>query len=115
MHETDEIIIGAKHAATDSDKCKILLEYIGCNDVKFSDCFRLGKEVIPGKPRPIKISFSDKNTAFTVLGKTMRLKELRESHNQNVYIKPDKTKSEVAEFQRLGKKKGRTSYEISYY
>ena len=40
-----------------------------------------------------------------VLAKTAKLNELKQSSGKNIYIKPDKTKSEVAEFQRLGKEK----------
>ena len=51
------------------------------------DSFRLGKEIIADKPCPRKISFSEKNMGFALLGKTTKLKEPK-----------DKTKSEVAEF-----------------
>ena len=106
VQEKEDLRIGNKSAATDHQKCQLLLEYIGCNqNTNVVDSFRLGKEVNAEKPRPIKISFSEKNMAFDVLAKTAKLKELKDSHRQNVYIKPDKTKAEVAEFQRLGKKK----------
>ena len=97
--------IGPKKAASDSQKCDLLLEYIGCRNINIVDHFRLGKDVNKEKPRPIKITFSDKKTSFDVLGKTAKLNELKDSHRMNIYIKPDKTKAEVAEFQRLGKKK----------
>ena len=103
--EEDELTIGPKKAVSDIQKCEILLEYIGCRNANITDQFRLGKVVNKEKPRPIKITFADKKISFDVLGKTAKLKELKDSHRMNVYIKPDKTKAEVAEFQRLGKKK----------
>ena len=45
--------------------------------------------------------------AFDVLSKTSKLNELKTNSGKNIYIKPDKTKSEVAEFQRLGKEKAK--------
>ena len=50
------------------------------------------------RPRPIKITFSSRDTATQILEKSPKLKDLE----SNVYIKGDKTKSEIAEFQRLG-------------
>ena len=79
---------------------------MGCNkDVRASDVFRLGKEAPADKPRPIKITFVEKWMSFDVLSHTSKLNELKENAGKNIYIKPDKTKAEVAEFQRLGKKK----------
>ena len=105
VQEEGNLTIGPTTAATDQEKCELLLEYIGCPNTNIVDSFRLGKEVTPDKPRPIKISFSEKNMAFDVQGNTKKLNDLKDSHRENVYIKPDKTKAEVAEFQRLGKKK----------
>ena len=105
VKEEEEITIGMKKATTDVQKCGLLLEYIGCPHVTIADQFRVGKQVNKEKRRPIKITFSDKKTSFDVIGKTAKLKELKDSHQMNVYIKPDKTKAEVAEFQRLVKRK----------
>ena len=82
----------------------VLVEHMGCSDnLVIIDSFRLGKAG-SGKPRPIKITFSTKNITASVLSKTAKLKELK-NEGLNIYIKPDKSKGEVAEFQRLGKRK----------
>ena len=104
VQEDEDLQIGADNANDDEGKCKTLLEYIGCMDVKIMDAFRLGKvnPETPEKPRPIKIVFSEKRMAFDVLSKTSKLNDLKKDSGKNIYIKPDKTKSEVSEFQRLG-------------
>ena len=107
VREDEDLQIGADNAKDDEEKCKTLLEYIGCTDVKIMDAFRLGKETPPEKPRPIKIVFSEKRMAFDVLSKTSKLNDLKKDSGKNIYIKPDKTKSEVSEFQRLGKEKSK--------
>ena len=45
--------------------------------------------------------------AFDVLSKTSKLNDLKTNSGKNIYIKPDKTKGEVAEFQRIGKEKAK--------
>ena len=90
---------------TDHEKCSAIFDYIGAvvDDSTIRDIFRLGKPD-PSKPRPIKIRFSSNLTVTSILTEGKKLKEL-ESDNLNIYVKADKTKSEVTEFQRLGKRK----------
>lgn len=71
-------------------------------ELKIIDTFRLGKE--GEKPRPLKISFQTTEMANSVLKKAAKLSELKDV-GINVYVKPDKTKSEQNEFHRLGEKK----------
>ena len=52
------------------------------------------------KVRPIKISFRCSNTVSNILSNSHKLKLLK----CNVYIKSDKTKGEINEYKRLGKK-----------
>ena len=63
--------------------------------------FRLGKPT-EDKVRPIKLKCPSSNVVGPILKAAKKLKEIP---NQTIYIKPDKTKSEVKEYQRLGKRK----------
>ena len=102
--ENDELIIEGRSTVTDKDKIQSILEYTACTGVDVIDSYRLGK---PGeKPRPMKITFPTKEMAESALKESRKLKELKDLDEEiNIYIKPDKTKSEQKEFQRLGKKK----------
>ena len=103
--ENAVITLGTRTASSDAEKADLLIDFMGCaDDVEKIDMFRLGK-VTTDKPRPIKITFANKDMAFLVLSKAAKLKELKDLIDQNIYCKPDKSKSEQAEFQRLGKKK----------
>ena len=88
---------------TDRKKCGAIFEYIGgpVNEQVFKDMFRLGK-LDAVKTRPIKIRLSSNNEVSSILKESQKLKDLV---NLNIYIKPDKTKAEVTEFQRLGERK----------
>ena len=78
--------------------------YIGVPAVmdEMNELFRLGKAIIPGKPRPIKFICSTSSAASSILGESKKLKDLPD---QTVYVKPDKTKSEIEEFKLLGEHK----------
>ena len=103
--ENDSLTIADEPANTDKEKYELLFKYMGCSDIIVNDHYRLGK--VGDKPRPIKITFESKEMAGSVLSCSRKLKDLKsESESINCYFKPDKTKSEQAEFQRLGKKKG---------
>ena len=107
VSENEEMKLGTKTAKSDEDKTELLLDYIGCADsVERVDLFRLGKpRASDSPPRPIKLTFASKENAFLVLSKASKLKGLLDSDELNIYCKPDKSKSEQVEFQRLGKKK----------
>ena len=106
VKEDENLQIGPNSADSDSKKCNMLLDYIGCSkEVNVIDSFRLGRDVQADKPRPIKLTFSEKWMASEILSKTVKLNELKQNNGKNIYIKPDKTKGEVTEFQRLGKEK----------
>jgi hypothetical protein len=105
VKENEDITLGTRTASSDAEKVELLIDFMGCgDDVERTDTFRLGK-VTTDKPRPIKITFPNKDMAFLLLSKAVKLKELKDLIDQNIYCKPDKSKSEQAEFQRLGKKK----------
>ena len=57
--------------------------------------FRLG--VVSDKIRPLKVVADDKETVFQVVKASKKLKQL----DLTIYIKPDRTKSERAEFERI--------------
>ena len=87
---------------TDEEKFHAILEFIGAhvqNDI--SATFRLGKPSV-GKVRPIKAKCSSSSTASVILKEAKKLKNLP---NFTIYIKADKTKGEVEEYRRLGKRK----------
>ena len=88
------------------DKVSEILKIVG-HKGPLRHYVRLGKK--GDKPRPIKVIFHSVNEAHDATSNSNLLKTLR---NQKIYIKPDKTKSENAEFKRLGdeKKKYLTKY-----
>ena len=87
-------------AKTDEEKCDLILRYINV-PIDSIYPFRLGKPT-EGKVRPIKVKCPSSNIVGPILKASKKLKELP---NQTIYIKPDKTKAEVEEYQRLGKRK----------
>ena len=106
--ENEDLEIAGMDSASDDDqKRDSILEYMGCpnvwDDLKILDTFRLGK--VGPKPRPLKISLLTKEMADSILSKSKKLKELKDNEDINVYVKPDKTKGEQTEFQRLGERK----------
>ena len=89
-------------ASNDEEKVKLLFRHINCNNVLLSNMFRLGKQMADiEKPRPIKICLPTSRDAKNILSKCKKLSEL----DFNVYIKSDKTKTEMTEFKRIGKAK----------
>ena len=98
----NDLTVNGNVASTDQKKCELILTYIGVPIIeKVSELFRLGKPV-DDKVRPMKLKFSSSEDASSVLNAKGKLNELQ---GQTIYIKPDKTKAEVTEFQRIGKKK----------
>ena len=88
---------------TDIEKCLSLFELIQAPQSmdKVIDCFRIGP-IVDDKVCPIKVKFFSPISVTTILKNSRKLSE---SSNRRIYIKPDKSKSESAEFQRLGKRK----------
>ena len=88
---------------TDSEKCLSLFQLIQAPQAadKIIDCFRIGP-VVDGKIRPIKVKFTSPTPVTSILSNS---KKLSDTSNRKIYIKPDKSKSENNEFQRLGKRK----------
>ena len=99
--ENDDLKINDEDASSDGDKCKVILKYLNYEG-EFIDSFRLGLLNEDGRPRPLKVSFAHKDFAAAVLAESSLLKDLTDL---NIYINSDRTKSEQAEFKRLGTKK----------
>ena len=98
----NELTIGNTVASSDTEKCDLILRYIGAPIIeKVVEIFRLGKPV-DNKVRPMKLKLSSSEDATTILSAKGKLNNLE---GVTIYLKPDKTKAEVAEFQRLGKRK----------
>ena len=87
---------------TDQKKCELILNYIGVPAVidEVREMFRLGKPV-EDKVRPIKLKLNSSDDVTSILDCKGELNKLP----QTIYIKPDKSKSEVTEYQRMGKRK----------
>ena len=97
-----DLVVNEEAASSDKDKFDAILNFISApvhSDI--SEIFRLGKPT-EDKVRPIKAKCSSSAIATTILTEAKKLKDLE---NYTIYIKPDKTKSEVTEYQRLGKRK----------
>ena len=77
IKENGVLQIEEQTAATDLEKCHLIFEYIGSprQHLSISDLFRLGKEN-QAKSRPIKIIFSTKEMASSILTKSAKLKQL---------------------------------------
>ena len=88
-------------STTDQEKVNALFGFIGAQ-IETSSFFRLGKPGDDEKVRPIKVKCSSSATATVILREAKKLKDLP---NHTIYIKPDKTKSEVTEYRRLGQRK----------
>ena len=87
-------------ADTDKTKLDYFLRDLKCKLPEFQ-FFRLG-EKSNDKPRPIKMIFQSENTVTAILSNSKILKDYTDLI---VYVKPDKTKADVQEYQRLGKRK----------
>ena len=99
-----DVTIDGITATSDSEKRDAVIRFMGIEgNLSITDFHRLGAPN-PDKVRPMKIGFLTKETADSILSKSSKLKDLK-NNGMNIYVKPDKTKSEQNEFQRLGKKK----------
>ena len=98
VKEEGVLKIGSKALKEDKEKVSGILDFLGENDSVMNSYVRLGKE--KGK-RPIKVFLNSKSSVFRILKNASKLKTL----NDKIFIKPDKTRKEREEFQRLGKRK----------
>ena len=104
--EGDMVINSVTHKS-DIDKCNALFHVMKVTDVcrnAVRDIFRLGKisEEEPDKRRPLKVKFLSAQPASMTLKAGKELKNLQ---NENIYVKPDKSKKEQEEFRRIGDRK----------
>ena len=83
----------------DKEKVSEILNRVKYNG-QFKQFMRLGKK--GDKPRPIKVLFNSIADSKKVIANSKELKNLKDV---KIYIKPDKTKSETAEFKRIGDRK----------
>ena len=98
----EDLAVNEVVAKTDQEKCDTIFSFIDVPmNIDNIHQFRLGKPT-EGKVRPIKLKCPSSSVVGPILKAAKKLKELP---NQTIYIKPDKTKSEVEEYQRLGKRK----------
>ena len=86
-------------AKDDTKKVEELLKVVEFSG-KLKQHVRLGAE--GERPRPIKLVFHSPLDASSAISNSGNLKNLA---NQTIFIKPDKSKSENAEFKRVGDKK----------
>ena len=86
-------------AKNDVDKVSAVIEYLESDKEKIVNMHRLGKK--GEKSRPIKVSFLSVASARLALDNSAKLDALK----IKVYVKADKTKAEMEEFKRLGKRK----------
>ena len=96
-------VVPDEEAKTDEEKCNAILQFIETpvyNDI--TAIIRLGQPPVDWKVRPIKLKCRSSAVSSQVLKASKKLKELQ---GHTIYVKPDKTKAEVAEYQRLGKRK----------
>ena len=99
--ENNELKIEENVASSDHEKIELILNYIGVsNSRNITEFFRLGKPT-DDKVRPMKLKLKSSDDATIILNAKSKLNDLEET----IYFKPDKTKAEVTEFQRIGKRK----------
>ena len=91
----------------DMDKISGLIDLMGGEKQLISNIYRLGKK--GDKNRPIKTTFQSVSAAKHTLTNSKKLANL--NLNLNIYVKPDRTKGEMEEFKRLGKRKEQLSIE----
>ena len=100
---SDIVQHGGVSTTNDAEKVSFSFTHIGVNENVVERHFRLGKQgQDPQNPRPIKVILNSGDSANDVLLQSRKLKSY-ETHN--IYMKPDKSKSEQKEFTRLGKRK----------
>ena len=87
-------------AEEDKDKIKMILKSIGYEG-SVKSYTRLGTD--ENRTRPIKIVFDSIDSVKFVLQNSSKLKN--NQMKQKIYLKSDKTKSEINEFKRLGERK----------
>ena len=99
LDEQTALNINDNLAVSDDEKVGLISHYLlPEKSINVKDMFRLG---IAGENiRPLKVLLEDKESVFALLKASKNLKDLKTT----IYIKPDRTKSERAESDRLYKK-----------
>ncbi len=102
LEEEVDLTINNETTNSDEEKINSLLKFIGvgAETVEICSSFRCGKAGGEGI-RPIKVILKKGDMAQRIISKAPQLKTL----NKKIFIKPDKSKKERDEFQRLLKKK----------
>ena len=86
----------------DAEKLTFIFNYVGVNEIVVESHFRLGRKgQSPQKPLPIKVILNSGDRANDVFSQSEKLKSYK---THNIYIKPDKSKSEQKE-SHLGNRK----------
>ena len=96
--------IGEDEIDTDGEKIDYILNILEVDTQSVKKFMRLGpaSENVTEKPRPIKLILDSDNSAYTILSESRKLSSLKPL---KIYAKPDKSKAELSEFQRIGKRK----------
>ena len=102
--EDGTLELNGVNAKTDPKKCECLFKSIGVDNTEnmILECFRIGRKV-DDKVRPMKVKFQSQNIVSSILTNSKKLKDI--DFAGNIYIKGDKSKAEMKEFHRLGKRK----------
>ena len=102
-----DLTIGNVTSRSDPDKFAALAQVMNLGETcrnAVKEIFRLGNidEGDVERRRPMKVRFTSSGPATEVIQAGKKLKDLPD---QNIYVKPDKTKGEQEEFKRIGKRK----------
>ena len=99
LSESENLLIQNRNSTTDQEKVDSIFDFIGVdrNQVEVVSFFRLGAEGGEGI-RPIKLQLKTGEMVREILTKAPKLKNLAET---KIFFKPDKSKKEREEFQRL--------------
>ena len=103
VSETEDLVINEVSARSDKEKIDALLKFIEVHEeVEVLRYYRLGKEPEgEERRRPVKVELKNSEMVSLILANAKKLRPL----NQKLFFKPDKTKKEREEYQRLLKKK----------
>ena len=85
--------------SNDIDKISFMIDFMGGDKHQVANVYRLGKK--GDKIRPIKTTFLSDIAAKYILTNSNKLANLK----LNIYVKQDRSKGEMEEFKRLGKRK----------
>ena len=103
LPENENLDINTESLSSDAEKVEGLLKFIKVdNQVEIQNLERLGKVSDDDEShRPLKVQLKNSEMAFLITSNAYNLKTL----DKKIFMKPDKSKKEREEFQRLLKRK----------